>query len=434
MNDILKVLTITMLIASCAQSSQNETISKRIDYASYLDASPVDLAVLEKEVMQWKRKIEVEPRGFTFYEKLGSAYHKLFEKTGEIDYLNKADSSYALAQKISKGKWKVSSLLGLSSLAIKKHDFKSAVTYATMANELTEEKFGPLLMQFDAEMELGNYQMAKALLQRTKRMNSFDYLVRLAKYKDYEGNLDSAIYYMEKAKDKIKDHQTDRKLWATANLADMYGHAGRISDSYESYLSVLAIDSTYDYAMKGIAWLAYSHDGMYNEAKEILAKLQMKNKMPDYYLLLAEINEVEGKQQEARAYKHLFYLEANKPKYAGMYNKYLIEILIDKEDYSKAYELAKEEVAKRPNPATYDWLAWVLFHQGENEEAVKLYLENVEGQTYEPEAIYHMGIVYHAHGISKGQYLLEESLEASFELGPLVTKEIRSRLNDEAKI
>lgn len=434
MNDILKVLTIAMLIASCAQSSQNETVSKRTDYAVYLDASTVDLAPLEEEVMQWKHKIEVEPRGFTFYEKLGSTYHKLFEKTGEIDYLNKADSSYTLAQKISKGKWKVSSLLGLSSLAIKKHDFKSAVTYATMANELTEEKFGPLLMQFDAEMELGNYQMAKALLQRTKRMNSFDYLVRLAKYKDYEGNLDSAIYYMEKAKDKIKDHQTERKLWAMANLADMYGHAGRISDSYESYLSVLAIDSTYDYAMKGIAWLAYSHDGMFNEAKEILAKLQMKNKMPDYYLLLAEINEAEGKQQEAHAYQHLFYLEANKPKYAGMYNKYLIEILIDKEDYSKAYQLAKEEVAKRPNPATYDLLAWVLFHQGEKEEAVKLYMENVERQTYEPEAIYHMGMVFHAHGISKGKSLLEESLEASFELGPLVTKEIRSILKNEARI
>ncbi|MEP1034294.1 hypothetical protein [Ekhidna sp.] len=428
MNDVLKVLGLMLVIASCSQSPQTESISNNADYAKYLNTQPTNLEPLEKQEVFWIKKIVEEPRGFTFYEKLGSTYHQLFKKTGDVNYLDKADSVFVIAQKLTQGRWKIPSLLSLSSLAIKKHDFQKAVTYAVMANELTEEKFGPLLMQFDAEMELGNYQMARAILDKTKRMNSFDYLVRLSKYKDHEGDLDSAIYYMEKANGLILRHQKEQKLWATANLADMYGHAGRIKDSYANYLKVLTLDSTYDYAMKGIAWVAYSHDRNTIEAREILKNLQQKTALPDYFLLLAEISELEEKKVEAENYKDLFLVEAGKSKYGGMYNKYVIDILIGQNNFDEAIKLAEEEVSKRPNPATYDWLGWTLFNQGKSEEAIKIYRENVQGETFEPEVIYHMGVVYHALGISEGQDYLEESLQASYELGPLVTLEIKSRL------
>lgn len=429
MTKILTILTVAIVISSCSKSSQSGPVSNKSDYLNYLNASSADTAPLMKEVALWARKIEIEPRGFTFYEKLGSTYHSLFEKTGEVNYLYKADSVYAIAQKISRGKWKVPSLLSLSSLAIKRHDFQKAAAYAVMANELTEEKFGPLLMQYDAEMELGNYKMAGAILKQTRRLHSFDYLVRLSKYKDYEGDLDSAIFYMEKANELILDHQKERKLWATANLADMYGHTGRIKDSYDGYLSVLDMDSTYLYALKGIAWVVYSNDGNTTEAKEILTNLQQKTAMPDYYMVLAEINSFEGNEKGAKKYIDQFLAEANKPEYEGMYNKYLIDIYVDRGQFEKALGLAKEEVAKRPNPATYDWLAWTLFNQGKGEEAIRIYQENVEDETFEPDVIYHMGVVYHAMGRSKGREYLRESLDASYELGPLVASEIKSRLN-----
>ncbi|WP_436514686.1 tetratricopeptide repeat protein [Ekhidna sp. To15] len=428
MNNILKTIFLSVIVVGCTESTKKGTIANRVDYAKYLSAAQKDLSPLKKELALWTSKIEIEPRGFIFYEKLGSTYNQLFEKTGDISYLHKSDSVFGLAQKISKGKWKVPSLLSISGLAIKQHNFDKAATYAVIANELSAEKFGPLLMQFDAEMELGNYKMAGAILKKTRRMNSFDYLVRLSKYKDYEGDLDSAIFYMEKANDLVKAHQKERKLWATANLGDMYGHAGRIEDSYANYLKVLALDSTYDYALKGIAWVTYSNDGNTAEAKEILSKLQQKTAMPDYYMTLAEISEYEGNEEEAEMYINQFLTEAGKSEYQGMYNKYLIDIFLARGDFASAEKLAREEIERRPNPATYDWLAWTLFNQGKADEAVELYRENVEGKTYEPEATYHMGLVYHAAGINAGKDYLRESLDAKYELGPLAIMKIKSAL------
>ncbi len=429
MKNILKAISLLVIIAGCSEATKTEAISHRSDYVKFLNTTHRDLASLKKDEVFWKKKIEIEPRGFIFYEKLGSTYNQLFEKTREIEYLHKADSVFAIGEKTSVGKWKVPSLLSLSGLAIKRHDFKSSATYAAMARELTDEKFGPLLMQFDAEMELGNYKMAGAILKKNKRMDSFDYLVRLSKYKDYEGDLDSAIFYMEKASRMIRQHQQERKLWANANLGDMYGHAGRIEDSYNKYLEVLSIDSTYDYALKGIAWVAYSNDGNTADAKEILSKLQQKTAMPDYYMTLAEISEYEGNEQEAEMYINQFLREASKGEYRGMYNKYLIDVLLERGEFATAEKLAREEVERRPTPATYDWLAWTLFKQGKPAEAIKVYMEFVEGKTYEPEVLFHMGLAYHAAGISVGQDYLREVLDAKYELGPLALRKIKSALN-----
>lgn len=415
-------------IFSCTQQ-KSEPISNSADYQVFLAVEPSDLSHINKNIILWKGKIKEEPKGFIYYEKLGAAYSELFEKTGEVQYLHKADSTFAISQKLTQQKWKVPSLLSLSSISIKKHDFESAAKYAVEARELTDEKFGPLLMQFDAEMELGNYQMAYAILKENRRMESFDYLVRLSKYKDYEGDLDSAIYYMEEAHSLIKRHQKERLLWATANLGDMYGHAGRIQDSYQKYLDVLAMDSTYDYALKGIAWVAFSHDGKTNEAREILENLQAKTAMPDYYLPLAEIYEYEGNEAEAEKLINQFVAESSKPQYGGMYNKYLIEIYSDRGQFDKALALAQEEITNRPTPAAYDWLAWTLHKQGNTNGALEIYQRNVEGKTFEPDVIYHMGTVYHAAGDSKAEKYLEESLEASYELGPMTKKKIKSTIN-----
>ncbi|MEQ9007380.1 MAG: hypothetical protein RLP12_05815, partial [Ekhidna sp.] len=96
--------------------------------------------------------------------------------------------------------------------------------------------------------------------------------------------------------------------------------------------------------------------------------------------------------------------------------------------FVQAIELAKEEISKRPTPASYDWLAWAMHLQGKTDEAVALYKANVWGKTYEPDVIYHMGVVYDAANMEVGNVLLEESLEASYELRPRTTRDIRKRL------
>ena len=428
MKRTFKFFAFALILLSCDETEMKEKITDISDYEIFLNLSKKNISKQNEAIRFWKQKIDQEPRGFIYYEKLGIAYLQVFEKTRDINYLHKADSVFGKCEGITEGKWKVSSLLNLSNISIKKHDFKSAVRYATEARELASKKLGPLLMQFDAEMELGNYQMAGAILNRNKQMDSFDYLVRLSKYKDYQGDLDSAIYYMNKASSLLKSHQQDNKVWSLVNLADMYGHAGEIEQSYKMYLQALQLDSTNDYALKGIAWIAYSHDRDTDASKRILEELLSRSMMPDYYLMLSELNEFEGNAFEAGFYKDMFLTEATKSTYYGMYDKYLISIYSEKSLFDKALSLAQKEVAKRPTPESYDWLAWTFYEKGDLEKALSIYEEHVEGLTYEPDPIYHMGVVFNHAGRSRSKAYLKESLESAYELGPISEADIKSRL------
>jgi tetratricopeptide (TPR) repeat protein len=113
-----------------------------------------------------------------------------------------------------------------------------------------------------------------------------------------------------------------------------------------------------------------------------------------------------------------------------MYHKYLATI--EAEDFGNAdesVEIAKIEIENRPTPQSFDLLAWGLYHQGNFSEALEVARQKVEGQTFEPEAYYHLGRIYLANGNHlKSKQYLEEALKSEFELGPTVTREILEAL------
>jgi tetratricopeptide (TPR) repeat protein len=108
------------------------------------------------------------------------------------------------------------------------------------------------------------------------------------KLKDHEGDLESAITSMERAYHRIEGNK-EQAQWTLSNLADMYGHAGKVEEAYENYLKALQINANDDYALKGIAWIALSYDHNSIEAKRIINILASRKRMPEAHLLLAEI-------------------------------------------------------------------------------------------------------------------------------------------------
>lgn len=426
MKSLVPIILITAL--SCTSPSKNSTIANPADYNQYL-AKEINSDPLKEEITFWEKKIQDQPKGFSYMQKQGAAYLKLFKQSGEIEHLHASFRCFEKANSLLSGKQKAANLLTLSELSIMKHDFGAARDFAEAAVPLTDEKFGPEMMRFDAYMELGDYMVCETILERNKRMDSFDYLVRLGKFKDHEGNLDSAIVYMEQAEKLVKHEDSKRALWIKANLGDMYGHAGRIEESYQKYLSVLVQEPSYNYALKGIAWIAYSADKNPAEARRILTVLHSKTNLPDHHLSLAELAEFENNLPLATKHIDTFVMEASKPEYQGMYNKYLIEIHSDRGDFDKALALSHEEVSKRPTPATHDWLAWSLHKAGKSGESVSMYEKLVEGKTEEPDVMFHMAMVYNENGLKRGKDYLNEIKEASYELGPLLSRKITKSLN-----
>ena len=296
------------------------------------------------------------------------------------------------------------------------------------AEENGENLTGTKKMLFDVYLELGDYLKAESYLFQIKNTSDFDYLIRLAKWQDHNGNLEKAIENMEAAA-KIAESSNlkSNKQWSYTNLADFYGHAGEIEKSYQYYLKALELDTNDAHAKRGIAWIAYSYEKNPEEALRILNHVTSYYEAPDYNLLKAEIAEFKSDDKlKENALKDYQKSVANKL-YGDMYNKYNVLLLIeDLKRREEAIAIALEEVENRPTPESYDLLAWSYFKQGDIEKAYAIVVKHIEGQTFEPEVLYHIAEIYKAAGKEEQVMPIKEELLASlYELGPTMEAKIK---------
>ncbi len=426
MKSFLTLLLTSLLIVSCQQSQK--PIAEATDYDSLLSVSTKANRDLNADIQFWQERLSKSPKSHINLSQLAGLYSKRFRADGLIDDLHISDSLYQKSLESNPFN-KAATYRALSANAVTQHEFPTAKMYALKAVDAGEDQAASYYMLFDALMELGEFETAESILNKQQSKSSFDYLTRASKFADHQGDLDKAIELMEMAYERVKFDNSIMR-WSISNLGDMYGHAGRIEDAYQAYLSVLNHDPQHWHSWKGLAWINFAHDGNMDEAKRILRHIDEHSNDPQVKLMLAEIADYEGLGSESLQLKQAFFAQASSPKYMGMHNKYLI--LLASEDLKMNAEAiieAEKEQEKRPTPQMYDLLAWTYLQNGELEKALKIASLFVDGQSSEPEVLYHLGLIYKMNGhLRKGQEYLKEALESEFELGPLTAQRIRENL------
>ncbi len=412
------------LFASCTSKNEGR-ITRTVDYQAYLEASSPDTT--SKYFRLWNSKIDEDSLQLTSFGNVAAEYERFFRETGKIRYLKLAERSLERAVSIAAiGKAGYHRALARNYIA--QHRFKEGLEQAHAAHALGSGKEATQSLYFDLYMELGQYEKANAYLDSIKNFSSFGYLIRLAKWNDYKGDLETTIRLMEKASALAEESgNASLKEWSYANLADFYGHAGRIQDSYEHYLKTLALNASNAHAKKGIAWIAYSHDNDPEEAKRILSEVQKTHDSPDHDLMLAEIATLEG--DEPARLKHLdaYAKKTSDPDYGIMYNIPTAVLQLEEVgNYDRGIALAEKEVQGRATPETYGLLAYALMQAGKSEEAKALVTREVIGKTHEPAVLLQAAEVLKGAGDTKVKdSLKEELIEASYELGPVTMKRVR---------
>ncbi|MBL87776.1 MAG: cell surface protein [Winogradskyella sp.] len=414
-------LIIVLLLLGCGKN----TVTNSNDYSKYL-SEKADKSALIANAQQWTDKLNENPNQYPYLGKRAAAYTTVFDATGDIDYLIKAEKDLKQAVEITKGKT-TSYLKSLASNYISQHRFKEALELLKLAEENGDKLTGTQKMLFDVHLELGNYLLAESYLKDFKNMSDFDYLIRLAKWEDHKGNLEGAIINMEKAKTIAEaSNLKSMKQWSYTNLADFYGHAGEIEKSYNLYLKALALDPTDAYAKKGIAWITFSYENNPIIAQNIIDSVKTYYTAPDYELLIAEIaeyNEDESTKITAIGRYNDMVRDKN---YGDMYNAYNVIMYTDEMLLpERAIEIAELEVKNRPTPQSYDLLAWSYFKKGNIKKANAIIEKHVEGQTFEPAVLYHIAEIYKAMGKKDQVSELKNELVASlYELGPTMESKI----------
>jgi tetratricopeptide (TPR) repeat protein len=424
--NILTLVAVIVLFTNCKPEPQLQ-ITNTSDYNTYLNVSENEtLERAKQNEIFWTQKLEQTPNQFPYIGKLATTYSNYFSATGQVEYLKKAEDYLIEVNEITKYN-NTSYLKSLAYNYISQHKFKEALSYLTKAELLEENLQETRKMLFDVHLELGNYELAHEYLLTFKNFSDFDYLIRLSKWSDHKGNLDAAIKYMEKAMTIAEaSNLKSLKQWSYTNIADFYGHAGKIEKSYQYYLKALALDPNDAYAKKGIAWIVYSYEKNPEEALRILNAVTDTFFAPDYFLLKAEIAEYLGNETMVKDQLALYEKAMQNEAYGDMYNKYNVLLNVDsKTNIKDAIAIAETEVENRPTPQSYDLLAWAHFNNGNLNEALEIVDAHIINKTFEPETLYHVAEIYKAAGNSKAVAPLKEELLAStYELGPTMEAKI----------
>ena len=394
--------------------SQPTSIVKTTDYEQFLTGDHLTKAQEENagQIEFWENKLAGDSNNFVYQKKLAGLYASAFKISGDATLLHRSDS---LLQNINtRIPGQVGVLQSLALNAITRHAFREAEKYINEAYEIGDQKMVSTLIKTDVLLERGGFMQADQLLRDISSKTHFDYLIRAVKLYDQSGDLGKAIESMEKAALVAKaSGNPDLVNWSLSNLADMYGHDGRIKKSYDAYLEALTYNPADLHSLKGIAWIAFSHDKNTAASERILSFLQDIHPVPDYDLLLADLATFEGDIEKASQYEASFIAHASLPKYGNMYKSYLCLLnSLDEPSSSEAMKIAQQEVVERPQNAAVDILN-----------------KYVIDQTEEPEALYHTGIIFKESGHPKeARKYLKAALDASFELDPLVTADIKHKL------
>ncbi|SEL41513.1 Tetratricopeptide repeat-containing protein [Aquimarina amphilecti] len=414
-----------VLIISCQK--EETTITNPEDYTMYLKEDHSQIAEEAKERLQfWNSRIKKDSLQLTALGPAAATYTKLFQSTGDIVYLKLAEKALTKSTEIA-AVGKSGHLLALAHNYISQHRFIEAKKAAQGAYLLKTDSKASEMVLFDVSMELGEYDNAEKYLEKFVNQSDYNFLIRLAKWNDYKGNLDATIRNMEKAlKIAESSKNNDLQLWSYTNLADYYGHAGKIRESYDHYLKALAIDPSNAYAKKGIAWIVYSYEHKPEEALKILDAVMSDYQSPDYFLLKAEIAEFQ-KNDIARKINLIKFRNSIKDdRYGLMYNTHKAILLAEEYDeYDKALAIAEQEIQNRPTPQSYDLKAYILNLKGDHKEALSIAENYIVHKTFEPLANLHIAQIYKTNNLSeKVSPIIEELKESSYELGPVISKEL----------
>ncbi|PKB44756.1 tetratricopeptide repeat protein [Cellulophaga sp. RHA19] len=421
----IALFSLLITLASCNLEG-NTVITNAKDYNAFLKVDAKKTTSRKYEL--WNSKIKPDSMQIVSFGMVAQEYNRYFKNTGKIEYLKKAEQCLARAVDVAAVN-KADFYRSLGRNYISQHRFKEALEMALAAQKMGSGVAQTHSLLFDVYMELGEYKKAEENLLSLKDKNSFGYLIRIAKWKDYKGDLDATIVYMEKAKQLAEmSNNTNLKVWSYTNIADYYGHAGRIKDSYKYYLKSLELEPHNAYAKKGIAWIAFSYERNPTEALRILNAITKNYSTPDYYLLKAEIAEYQENKTEKLKNMDRYIKAVKNPAYGAMYNAYNVNFYLDYTDlYGKALEIAKEEISNRKTPESYMLLAHSFYKKGDVSNAVNIIKEHIEGKTFEPHILYNVAEIYKAAGdTEKVKELKTELTGAIYELGPNMEKKITS--------
>jgi len=371
------------------------------------------------EIKRWQERARRESDKADAYDRLGWAYVAKARRTLDVGYYKLAEKT-ADARDARFGASDESRLLR-GHVLHNLHRFREA---ESLARELAQRRALPndYALLSDVLMEQGKLAGAVDALQRMVNLKpGLESYSRIAHLRWLKGDLPGAVDAMEQAAKAGDPREAETYAWTLARLSGYYLQQGKTTRAL--LVADSATKTAPDYApallARGRALLV--EERRRSEAVVDLRRAAELNPLPEYQWWLADALQLAREEGEARR------IEA-KLKSRGAVSDprtYALFLATRGDSPATAVNLAREELANRPDVFTQDALAWALANVGDYSAASQAIRLALAENTKDARLLWHAGEI----ALGRGERDLAQSyFSQALPLAGTLTPSERDRL------
>jgi tetratricopeptide (TPR) repeat protein len=249
------------------------------------------------DTRELERAVRAHPEDGRALVLLGYAYQQRWRESADSSALPRSEEALRRALRLDPRD--ALAVTGLGSLALIRHEFRSALTLGRRAQRLSPGSARPYGVVGDALLELGRYEQAFAAFERMVALKpSVSSYARIAYARELLGDLPGAQRAMQLAADAAGG-QPEPAAWTHVELAKLHLLRGRLALARAHLRAALELLPGYVYAYEQLARVEAAR-GRLPAAIRYARLAADAVPMPSFVSLLADLLERAGDTRQAR--------------------------------------------------------------------------------------------------------------------------------------
>jgi tetratricopeptide (TPR) repeat protein len=343
-------------------------------------------------VSNLEQEVRVRPDDERVLTSLGLAYQQRARETADASYLSRSEE--ALRRALALAPRDPLATVGLATLALSRHQFRSALVLARRARALAPDSVRPFAALGDALIELGRYDEAFTAFDTMARLKpSLAAYSRVSYARELLGDVEGAETAMRLALDAANG-EPEALAWTHLQLGKLFWSVGRVAPAARQYRAARAVFPGYVYSNDALAQVEAAR-GHLRRAIALEHRAADAVPLPQFVAALGDLYRAAGNEGEARRQYALF----------GAIRRLLVangvrtdlETALFDVDHAvrlpRALSRAQAAYRERRSIEGDDVLAWALARNGRCHEALHYSKRALRLGTRDASKFFHRGMI-----------------------------------------
>ncbi len=400
-------------------------------------AAPIDgggaplgsIAQIDHSIEAWSKNLEANAGDFLAATNLAALYHGRGRLTYDLTDYERALTAARTALGIEPAHGPARALEGAILFSL--HDFPGAFASADALVTDDPSQTGALATRFDAALELGRIDVARADLDRLRVVGGPAVLIREARLASATGNAGLAMEQAQAARAAaIADEVDDLGFYAYAEgeYARLAGDAVAARAAFSDALEIRDDDLG---ALTGLARID-AFDGQVEAAIAGLRRATDIAPQPEALALLGDLVEQQAPGAGAESFETVRFIERLGDIQTAAFDRQLLRFELDHGGANEPLlARARESLTERPDGSGHDTVAWALYRLGQFDAAAESIAAARALGADDARLRFHEGAIQLARGDgAAGERLLRSAIDLGPALDPIEHAEALRLLGD----